>query len=319
VPASVHHDLFMKFVRPYFSVNLSKCVNAPATMLEEETLTVHYREADVEEGGLNTPRFDNPCTLVDRLRKEGGHKHLMVIAKTQNRKHHPLHHPCVQKFQTLTTNGDSSITMQNGSLVEDVCMMLRAKHLLVSLSTFAEGLAILSDRLQTYYHAGEYEPFHSPKSVSFCTDRAGNLWPGTKLVQYERGRDYEKGVLQGLPFNETMKKVLLYPAEKFNRTGTADCDHVRQLIEPIKLPKEAVQKKDAVEVAAKKGADGVAAKKAADEEAAIKAAKKGADGVAAKKAADEEAAIKAAKKGAEEAAAKKAADADFAHPPYAIR
>jgi len=176
-PAPVFHEMMVKHVRPYFVKNLTKCVDAPVTAEERSTLLVHYRSGDKAS---MKPRDGPPCALAEKVFADGGFKKYRIVSG--NPQSESAVHPCVHYFKKKP-----EATVQQGSLLEDVCSILRAPNLLSSFSTFPETLALLSTRLQNYYHQGSVEPLHTrgEYTVNYCTDESDAIWPGTKWFQYK--------------------------------------------------------------------------------------------------------------------------------------
>eukprot|EP00929_Paragymnodinium_shiwhaense_P078417 TRINITY_DN40632_c1_g1_i1.p1 TRINITY_DN40632_c1_g1~~TRINITY_DN40632_c1_g1_i1.p1 ORF type:complete len:541 (-),score=58.95 TRINITY_DN40632_c1_g1_i1:19-1572(-) len=175
-PAPVFHDMMLKYVRPYFSEDLHKCVNEPPTSKEKETLLVHYRSADRAAGH---PRDGPPCDLAEKVFVDGGFKYYQIVSGSPQSER--ALHPCLHYFR-----GKQNVLIQQGTLMEDMCALLRAPNMLSSFSTFPESLALMSTRLQNYYHSGSIEPLHTrgEYTVDYCTDDNDELWPGTKWFQY---------------------------------------------------------------------------------------------------------------------------------------
>jgi len=200
-PARIVHELMRKYVQPLMTPELSACVDAPLAEHEQDMLTVHIR------------RLDNPCSLVRQIQTEGKFSSLLVVTEGKSI-FKAGKHPCLNHFGTYSA-------VQNGSLLADTCALMRAKHLLVSWSTFPESLALLSEHLETYYHAGPYEPFHD-QSVDYCTDTSGHLWPGTQLVQYNRS-GYDDAMSKTKTMEEQKKLIVAFPSEELRQLDNRVC------------------------------------------------------------------------------------------------
>merc|ERR1712100_947768 len=107
------------------------------------------------------------------------------------------------------------------SLFDDACDLMRARHLVVAWSTFPESMALMSTRVQTLYHSGPFTPFGG-QGADWCTDSSRLIWNGTRLHEYELGKDFK------LFFEGDPKKALLtYPSYKIRHRPLVPCSMVK--------------------------------------------------------------------------------------------
>merc|ERR1719203_2091800 len=117
----------------------------------DDLLTVHLRGDDlwapenasaaIWEKQPSTPYVwgQPPCRMYEKilLDTKGKYRHLLLVTSPDRR------NPCIQSIQDLGRKQGFSVRVQSGSLLQDSCALLQARHLVVSFSTLPESLAFL--------------------------------------------------------------------------------------------------------------------------------------------------------------------------------
>lgn len=228
VSAEEYRDVLHKYLRALFTSELSACLVA-APPQGEGLLTVHLRGADLwphsrgdnalfrdrhsitersswDEEANHWDWAEPPCSLYEKIIVEGGFRSVLVVTTTDRR------NPCVAWFEALANRFPVSIKVQTRSLLEDSCALLQARHLVLSYSTFAETMAMLSTRVQRIYSRMAY----MQNSMMDCRG-----WPGVVINRY----DVPVNETSHEPYNNTFRGVkdwmLNYPMEKI--TGPVQC------------------------------------------------------------------------------------------------
>eukprot|EP00435_Cladocopium_sp_Y103_P002191 s487_g1.t1 len=134
---------------------LEHCAEArPREAFEDEAmLTIHLRGEDVREKPLyqqNQP----PCRMYDRILSDAWQQH----------EEHSYKSVSVVKVGWTACDGfirglgkRMKVRVQASSIVEDFAMLMRARNLAVSFSSFAMSAAILSKEIQVMYRRRDAE------------------------------------------------------------------------------------------------------------------------------------------------------------------
>eukprot|EP00928_Gymnodinium_smaydae_P045925 TRINITY_DN30571_c0_g1_i1.p1 TRINITY_DN30571_c0_g1~~TRINITY_DN30571_c0_g1_i1.p1 ORF type:complete len:344 (+),score=42.92 TRINITY_DN30571_c0_g1_i1:55-1086(+) len=125
------------YVKPYLRPD------ARASCAQEgkgfDGLTIHLRGGDLFNSTHPQARFP-PCSLYTKVLQENHFAALRVVAEPGKQS------PCINLFLR-----DSAVPVQikNDSVVEAACALMSAQHLVYSLSTFADTLALLNTNLRS--------------------------------------------------------------------------------------------------------------------------------------------------------------------------
>merc|ERR1719188_939569 len=103
-------------------------------------LTVHLRSGDTLRD-LALPQFAKAsCSFFKKVLAVHGFQSVRVITEKD------LSHPCIDVLREAL---GSNLSVQTGSLEEDSCAIMHARHLAVgSWSTFSQALELLNDHLE---------------------------------------------------------------------------------------------------------------------------------------------------------------------------
>jgi len=106
-------------------------------------LTIHLRSGDSRRD-LNLDQFSYAsCSFFKKVMSVHGYKSVRVITEKDKS------HPCIQ---VLRDELGSKLAVQSGSLEEDSCAIMHARHLAVgSWSTFSQVLELFNDHLETNF------------------------------------------------------------------------------------------------------------------------------------------------------------------------
>jgi len=181
IPVAETRQILIEFLRPHMIPELTSCVAAKGED-DENLLTVHYRQQ----------RLNQKCNLADLAKGHKNYSKVLVVttvSKQEGQQDRGKNgaHPCVEQHEQ---RGDK---IQMGSLVQDICTVMRAKNLVMSDSTFTEVLAMLSPNLKNLYRsaAGHWNPqMTGGWAVDWCTDSNGVLWEGTQLIEVNDGTSF---------------------------------------------------------------------------------------------------------------------------------
>merc|ERR1712232_530269 len=87
-----------------------------------------------------------------------------------------MKHPCLDWLRRVCARLGISLRVQTGKTEQDMCTLLSASYVAVSVSSFPETLAVLSDRAQRIYKRSE----NSEHSILVC-----KAWRGTDILEYD--------------------------------------------------------------------------------------------------------------------------------------
>jgi hypothetical protein len=177
----------------------------------EDALVIHIRSGDIMPGGNHQvhPLYAPPplSYYLDIIDQHLGSREVVIVAEKENM------YPAVDRLMKLYP----SIKLQTGSLEEDISVILGAKYLVASHSTFAWSLAIGSPSVELIY------TFNNGLHV--LDDR---IFGGTKVIQYYTD-DYIK---MWVGSEEQMDYVLNYPRDQLKQNVYANdypCDRILEL------------------------------------------------------------------------------------------
>lgn len=203
VPSSEYLALVRKYVVPYLSDRLKGCLNATRGIDEDRLLTIHMRGEDIFgkwrlQGDLLTSQPHSksvlihriieqpPCALYEKVISEGSFNRVLFISTKE------LASPCfvwLKDYRNRTRNRfgqDVKVEIQTGSLLEDICAVLKARHFVLSGSSFAHNLMSVSQEVQTMYvEGGGLDSFHH---LLMCPPKSHETNP-FDLMTYDVPRD----------------------------------------------------------------------------------------------------------------------------------
>lgn len=185
VPAQTFHESLRETLVPQMNATFAQCVNAPTSGPEQELLTVHLRGDDYWKEDYATGwqkglhEGEIPCSLFQSIRERFGLLQTLIVTSPDRR------HPCAQES---TANHGKSVSVQSQSVWEDACALMRAKHSVLSKSTFSEFFTLISDRVSSIHHSGLF----NYGAVRWCAE-SGEVWPGTTLNEYHVGQIADPG------------------------------------------------------------------------------------------------------------------------------
>lgn len=236
ITAAQYHEVLLSYLRPVFSSHLATCVDTDDAEDDHRLLTVHLRGDDVWP--VSADRWDRransriwlfpPCAMYERIIYDGHFSRVLVVTSADRR------HPCVGWFDALAARSRVQVHVQSGSVIEDACALLRARHLAVSYSSFGHNLAVLSNRVRKIYSRGAFDPHW----LLDC-----EAWPGTSVVRYDVPIDDEVHASYNDTYRAAVEWMQSFPLEKVRGPTSCrsqDC-HSRQEHSPLlcaAVPKE---------------------------------------------------------------------------------
>jgi len=204
--ALYYHQAFRTHLLPLSTPQLKSCVE-DGTSPDEGLLTIHLRGDDaipIEDHMLDSKAalrswLFPPCSLYQRIIEDGGFARVLLVTSPD------LRNPCVRWLQDLSAaSGQFSLQLQSGTVLEDACAILRARHLTLSYSSFGHNLAVMSQHLRTIYTRGVFDEHW----LMNC-----DTWVGVRIVRYDVATSWDRHY----PYNESYRGALewlvTYPAE----------------------------------------------------------------------------------------------------------
>ncbi|CAK9050661.1 unnamed protein product [Durusdinium trenchii] len=204
VPAWRHWQVMQRYVRPHLGQQLLQ-IEAALTTAEEDVLTVHLRGDDVGR----VPMYElsqPPCSLYQRILQEHRYRRVMLIF---------LGKPACQSFFEQNLSKDIQVERpKNNSVTLHFASLMRARHLLVSFSSFSLSAALLSKTVKTLYRRTGVPWEKDLHALLNC-----NIWPG--VIMYE----YHASIvpLNTLPPGGPSRWLKHFPGDNF--TGPFLCEH----------------------------------------------------------------------------------------------
>jgi len=162
-----------------YTAKFSSCMAKPYTAEEEQgLLTVHLRGGDVagQDGKVHKNAWRQPpCSVYERI-IEDFHFQMVVVITSSDQKH-----LCVAWFERFEAERSRlgrplQVRIQSRSLSEDGCALARARHLVVSYSSFSIAFALMEQRARRIYTGGGMMNNPIPISCKF--------WPGVEHIGY---------------------------------------------------------------------------------------------------------------------------------------
>ena len=185
VPVAEYRGVMQEYVRPLLSDRLSACVEARAEA-QEDLLTIHLRGEDVfldreskksdsvrDKYGWQQP----PCALYEKVFLEERFRSILVVTTSD------WANPCVSWLMSFGARRKVWVTVQNGTLFEDVCALLSAESLVASHSSFTHHLALLSTRLRRLYYR-DFSSFPPSDWLLLRSDLPCDAWEGVTAIRY---------------------------------------------------------------------------------------------------------------------------------------
>lgn len=206
IPVWRHRQVMQKFLRPNLGQDLLRTeARAREAWEDEAMLTIHLRGEDVREKPLyqqNQP----PCRMYDRILSDHSYKSVSVVKVGWT--------ACDGFIRGLGKR--MNVRVHASSIVEDFAMLMRARNLAVSFSSFAMSAAILSKEIQVMYRRRDAEWDSVMHSILNCA-----LWPG--VVMYEYNTTFVSYRHLPKPFKYVDEWLNAVPDE--NITGPFKCEY----------------------------------------------------------------------------------------------
>lgn len=217
VPAEEYRRALQEHMRPVFSKRFSSCVKTDDSAVDDELLTIHIRGEDLWPMDVDTVVYDDeytyrlyfgwqqpPCSMYKKAILEGGFKRFLVVTSPDYK------NPCVGWLKEYAALESLEFQVKSTDMpLEDACELLNARNLVLSYSTFADSMALLSRNLRRIYVRREF----MAGSMMNC-----HVWPGVELIQYDvpiNGRLH-------VPYNSTYRGLnhwmLTFPLENITPT-----------------------------------------------------------------------------------------------------
>jgi len=174
----------LQHVRPMLGSAISDCLERPWSTRDNDVLTIHLRLDDVTRE-LGRYPGQPPCSMYDRILigNTFKFKEIRVIsAGTKNC-------DCCGRIEMVAHAQGISVFFTASTLANDFCQLARARHLVVSFSTFAIAAALVSTEVRTIFRRGDSNwgqvQLHS--MLPTC-----QTWPGVTMYEYSTEKQLNK-------------------------------------------------------------------------------------------------------------------------------
>lgn len=224
IPMWFYRDTMIKYLKPHLGSLIQSCLERPREDWEDENLlTVHMRGDDTTK----YPEYSwaqPPCSMYEKIISEQKFDsillvkkgpatcapQLLVFAAANN-----ISVRTTATHQNLDPSLKEEIWMRDARfLAEDFCALTRARHLVLSFSTYALSAALLSPTLETLYMRVEAPWDTLLKSPVNC-----QVWPGLSLYEY----NIDVPSAKTRPRNGSLEWLVKYPREAVK--GPTVCKH----------------------------------------------------------------------------------------------
>ncbi|CAJ1394864.1 unnamed protein product [Effrenium voratum] len=187
VPMWFYRRLSLEHVRPYLGEYISSCLSRPEDP-EENLLTIHIRGDDVQK----YPEYmwaQPPCSMYEKIILDNNFTEILLVQKGNTTCSEPL--LAFAKSRGIRVRSPQehdgsgvpphlALWMRaTKNMAEDFCMLMRARHLVLSFSTFALSAALLSTTVRTLYRRRE-----APWDSLLYSPANCNVWQGVTLFDY---------------------------------------------------------------------------------------------------------------------------------------
>jgi hypothetical protein len=185
--AATVHALAQKYLVPRLKDEFKDCLGSHNSSSGHRHLTIHLRGGDLLPLKFASPNdtVDHwlwrqpPCSMYDKIIKGNKYTAVLVLIGKPTDEFGTTEseglHPCIPWLKAYGKKTNITVRIQSSSVLEDACAVYRARHLVLSYSTFGESLALLSGAARRLYH---YNRFHDHSALN-C-----KLWPHVKLVRF---------------------------------------------------------------------------------------------------------------------------------------
>jgi hypothetical protein len=109
--------------------------------VKDETLVIHIRSGDIFGGWIHKNYIQPPLSYYKKIIKEHGNEDVLIL--TQKDKSNP----CVDALLSW----DNDISIQTGTLRQDMTSILMAKNLVIGFGTFGWMISLLSKNINRLY------------------------------------------------------------------------------------------------------------------------------------------------------------------------
>lgn len=127
-------DISRNYIRPLLDVQSDTKWNPLSPKKDfDDTLVVHIRSGDSMKNGVNKNYVQPPFACYKKALIDSGIKFACVLIVTEK----DFRNPTINALKTFCKQNGYSCYVQQGSLVEDVSTILRARYFVTSQSSFA--------------------------------------------------------------------------------------------------------------------------------------------------------------------------------------
>jgi len=170
IPAREYRRVMLKHVEPALGNDIAECLRANRSAIEDDLLTVHLRNDDI---GQYVYMFwgQPPCSMYEKIISEEKFKKVIVVGAGQG--------PCQTWFREFAKKQRITLREQSGTVAEDFCALARARHLVLSFSSFSVSAALVSREVRAIYRRKDSAWDGRSISAINC-----DVWPGVKMLEY---------------------------------------------------------------------------------------------------------------------------------------
>ncbi|CAE8703965.1 unnamed protein product [Polarella glacialis] len=169
ITAREYKRVMMEYVRPVLGADLSACMSN-STPIEEDLLTIHLRNDDIMQY-VYMFWGQPPCSMYEKIILEEKFKKILVVGAGQG--------PCQQRLRSFAKGQQLQLREQGLKIYEDFCALARARHLVLSFSSFSISAALLSKEVRTIYRRKDSDWEGRLRAIINC-----DVWPGVRMLEY---------------------------------------------------------------------------------------------------------------------------------------
>lgn len=183
--AATVHTLARTYLIPHLKPEFKSCVRSYNAGFGH--LTIHLRggdllplkHANMKDSVNHWLWRQPPCAMYGKIIEENNYSDVLVLVGKSVVEYGTTEtttHPCISWLKAYGKKTNVTVRIQSSTVLNDACAIYKAKHLVLSYSTFGESLALLSGAARRLYY---YNAFHEHSALN-C-----KLWPRVELYRFE--------------------------------------------------------------------------------------------------------------------------------------
>ncbi|CAE8608733.1 unnamed protein product [Polarella glacialis] len=167
ITAREYKRVMMEYVRPVLGADLSACMSN-STPIEEDLLTIHLRNDDIMQY-VYMFWGQPPCSMYEK-----------IILEEKFKKRSSRRSWWWAQGRGPASRGCAASRREQGlKIYEDFCALARARHLVLSFSSFSISAALLSKEVRTIYRRKDSDWEGRLRAIINC-----DVWPGVRMLEY---------------------------------------------------------------------------------------------------------------------------------------